>query len=488
MREEYIMAQKDGLTTYTDFTMTIDGTAAPSVSTFDVINPATEELAGRAPDATREQLDAAVHAAAAAFPKWAALSISARQAKLAEIAAMLRANEGELARIFTAEQGRPYDGAVWEVGVAATWCEAMSTFDIPIEVIDDSEVRRVELQRVPIGVVGAICPWNAPLLMAIWKIAPAILTGNTVVLKPSPYTPLTTLRFGELIRGILPQGVVNIVTGGNELGRWITDHPGIGKVSFTGSIATGRKVMESAASTLKRVTLELGGNDAAIVLPDADPKVVAPQLFWGAFFNSAQVCVAIKRLYLHEDIYDAVADELVKIAETVKIGDGSQQGIELGPVQNKAQFDKVSDLIRSTEADGHRFLTGGMPKNEKGYFIPISIVDNPPEDSRVVTEEAFGPVLPLLKFSDLDEVIERANAGDTGLGATIWTNDVEKACSIARRLETGTVWINEVFAFLPNAPFGGHKQSGIGVEHGVNGLLEYTNSRTVTSRKLAPAA
>jgi acyl-CoA reductase-like NAD-dependent aldehyde dehydrogenase len=470
-----------------DFTMTIGGQAATSVATLPVVNPANEEVIAQVPDASREQLDAAVAAASAAFPAWSARPIAERKAMLHAIADRMLEHKSEFGRLFTAEQGRPIGGAEWEVDLCAQWCRGVAALDLPVEVLEDSEERRVEIHHRPIGVVGAIVPWNAPLLMAIWKSTPALLAGNTMVLKPSPYTPLSTLKLGELLRDLLPAGVLNILSGGNELGQWITDHPGIGKVSFTGSTATGKRVMESASRTLKRVTLELGGNDAAIVLPDVDPKAVAPQLFWGAFFNSAQVCVAIKRLYIHADIYDAVAHELVEYAKSVTIGDGSEQGVDLGPVQNGMQYEKVKRLLEDSRASGQRFLLGGEALDGPGYFIPISIVDNPPDDSRVVTEEAFGPILPLLKFDDIEDVIRRANDSETGLGGSIWSNDLDAARAIGARLETGTVWINEMFAFLPNAPFGGHKQSGVGVEHGVKGLLEFTNTQTITSRKLAVA-
>jgi acyl-CoA reductase-like NAD-dependent aldehyde dehydrogenase len=471
-----------------EFEMTIAGRSVEGDATMAVLNPATEEVVARAPDASKAQLDEAVAAAGAAFPAWSARPMAERQAMVAAIGTCLTENKDALSRIFTAEQGRPRGGAEWEVDTAAAWCAAVSKFSLPVEQVEDHDGRRVEIRHTPIGVVGAITPWNAPILMAIWKMTPALLAGNTVVLKPSPYTPLSTLKLGELLQGILPKGVLNIVSGGNDLGQWMTDHPDIGKVSFTGSTATGKRVMESASRTLKRVTLELGGNDAAIVLPDVDPKAVAPALFWGAFFNSAQVCVAIKRLYIHADIYDAVAHELVEFAKTVTIGDGSLQGIDLGPVQNKAQFDKVKNLLDDARAQGQKFLIGGEASEGPGYFIPVSIVDNPPEDSRVVVEEAFGPVLPLLRYDDIEDVIKRANDSESGLGGSIWSNDLEKARAIGERLQTGTVWINEMFAFLPNAPFGGHKQSGIGVEHGVQGLLEFTNTQTMTSRKLATAA
>lgn len=466
------------------YTMLIDGKQVVAEESFDVINPATEEIIAHVPEASRAQLDAAVAAAKAAFPAWSARPISERQEFVTAIGKCLEDYREEFSRLITLEQGKSRAGSDFEIDLSAGWCRGVAKYILPADVVEDSQERKVEIRHTPIGVVGAVTPWNVPILIAIWKLAPALLAGNTVVLKPSPYTPLATLKLGELLREVFPAGVLNIVSGGNELGQLMTDHPDIGKVSFTGSTATGKKVMESASKTLKRVTLELGGNDAAIVLPDVDPKVVAPALFWGAFFNSAQVCVAAKRVYIHEDIYDAVAQELVEFAKTVTVGDGSHQGVDLGPVQNEMQFEKVKDLIEDSRARGHRFLLGGEVTEGKGYFIPISIVDNPPEDSRVVVEEAFGPVVPLLKFNDIDDVVKRANDTLTGLAGSVWSADTQKAREIAERLETGTVWINEILFFSPDAPFSGHKQSGLGAEHGMEGLLEFTNTQTITSKKL----
>lgn len=470
------------------YTMLIDGKQTPAGKTFGVVNPATEEIIAEVPDASREQLDAAVAAAKAAFPAWAARPIAERKEMVAAIGKCLEDNREEFSRLITLEQGKSRAGSDFEIDLSASWCQGVAKYDLPVNVIEDSPERTVEVRHTPIGVVGAITPWNVPILIAIWKLAPALLAGNTVVLKPSPFTPLATLKLGELLQDVLPAGVLNVVSGGNELGQWMTEHPDIGKVSFTGSTATGKKVMESASKTLKRVTLELGGNDAAIVLPDVDPKAIAPALFWGAFFNSAQVCVAAKRVYIHEDIYDAVAHELVEFAKTVTVGDGSQQGIDLGPVQNKMQFEKVKSILSDSKEQGHRFLIGGELAGGKGYFIPISIVDNPPEDSRVVVEEAFGPVLPLLKFNDIEDVVKRANDTLTGLAGSVWSSDPKKAREIAERLETGTVWINEILYFSPDAPFSGHKQSGLGAEHGLEGLLEFTNTQTITSKKLEMAS
>jgi len=470
-----------------DYSMTIAGKAVFATETLPVINPATEEVIAQAPAATREQLDEAVAAAKAAFPAWASRPITERKAYLLAIGDAIESHKEDLMRLLTREQGKPRAGADWEMTGCIIWCRETATLDVPVELVEDSDDRRIEIRHTPIGVAGAITPWNYPVLLALWKVLPALLAGNTMVLKPSPYTPLTTLKLGEILRETLPAGVLNIISGKDELGEWLSTHPDIGKVSFTGSTATGKKVMQSASGTLKRITLELGGNDAAIVLPDVDPKTVAKELFWAAFQNSAQLCVAAKRLYVHADVYDAVAHELVEYARTVRTGDGSQQGVDLGPVQNRMQYEKVKDLLADAHAQGHRFLLGGDVPEGTGYFIPVAIVDNPPENSRVVIEEAFGPVLPLLKFDSVDEVVERANASIFGLGGSVWSNDTEAALHVAQRLEAGTVWINEIHIFSPHATFAGHKQSGIGIEHSVHGLLEFTNAQTIVMKKLQAA-
>lgn len=465
------------------YTMTIGGAGVASDALIDVVNPATEEVIGHAPDCTKHHLDAAVSAARAAFPAWRATPLDQRRAAVGKFAEVIATNAAELARLFTLEQGRPLDKAMQEIMGAAFWCQTVSQQDIPVIVNEDSADRRSETRHVPIGVVAGIVPWNFPILLGVWKIAPALLTGNTIIIKPSPFTPLTMLRLAELMRDHLPAGVFNVVTGGDQLGPWLTEHRGVDKVSFTGSTGTGRRVMASAAANLKRITLELGGNDAAIVMPDVDVEKVAEQLFWAAFSNSGQICVATKRMYVHEDVYDEVAEALVGFARTVKVGDGLEQGSEVGPIQNRLQYERVRNLIDDAHEKGLRFLVGGQVPDERGYFIPISIVDNPPEDSRVVQEEAFGPVLPLLKFRDVDDVIARANASEYGLAGSVWSADAERASEIAAQLETGTIWVNEIHYTMPWTPFGGHKQSGVGVENGTDGLLEYTNPQTITVRK-----
>ena len=472
---------------FADYTMTIDGQSATSSSWLDAFNPATEEVIAPVSEASRDQLDAAVAAARRAFPAWAARPQAERQAFVTKIGDAIQAHAEDFMRLLTLEQGKARAGAEWEIGGSVIWCHEIAKQSLPVHTAEKSEGRTVETRRTPLGVVGAITPWNFPVLLAVWKIAPALAAGNTMVLKPSPYTPLCTLKLGELLRDLLPPGVLNVVSGGNELGQWITAHPDINKVSFTGSTATGRKIMQSASTNLKRITLELGGNDPAIVLPDVDVAETAKQLFWAAFQNSAQFCVAAKRMYIHEDIYDQLAAALVEFAKTVKVGDGAQQGVDLGPIQNRMQFEKLKALLAEAHEKGHRFMLGGEVGEGPGFFVPVTIIDNPPEDSRVVVEEAFGPVLPLLKFKDVEDVIRRANATEYGLAASVWSRDTVKARAIAERIEAGTVWVNEVHSFSPHVAFGGHKQSGIGIENALDGLAEYTNAQTIVVRDAQPA-
>jgi acyl-CoA reductase-like NAD-dependent aldehyde dehydrogenase len=467
------------------YAMSINGLRVFSGETAQAINPATEQPICDFPMASREHLEAAVAAAKAAFPAWSATPVEARQRSLEALADIIEQNQEAFIELLITEQGKGRSGAEWEIGGAIHWCREIAKQRLEEEVVLRQGEEEVVTRHTPIGVVGAITPWNFPLLLAIWKIAPALLTGNTLVLKPSPFTPLCTLWFGELAQAALPAGVLNVVSGGNELGQWLTEHADVGKISFTGSTATGRRVMQSAASNLKRLTLELGGNDPAIVLPDVDPKAVAKELFWASFANSAQFCVASKRLYIHEDIYDELARELVAYAQGVKMGNGMEPDSELGPLQNRMQYEKVCDLLEDSRRAGHRFLIGGEVGSGLGFFIPVTLIDNPPEDSRCVAEEAFGPVLPLLKYRDLDDVIARANNTPYGLAASVWGRDLDAAERVARRIEAGTVWINQAHVFSPGFAFGGHKQSGLGIENSLHGLAEYTNMQTLM-RKVLP--
>ncbi|PBC35220.1 aldehyde dehydrogenase [Rhodococcus sp. ACS1] len=465
--------------------MTIGGRSVTAPGTAPVYNPATAEVIAEVPVATSDQLDEAVEAAQAAFTGWSATPLTERQAIVSAIGDRLEAHAEEFLALLTAEQGKPRAMAEWEVYGSIAWFREIAKQSLPEEVLEDTAERRVISRHTPLGVVGAIVPWNFPILLAVWKIAPALVAGNTIIVKPSPFTPLCDLKLVELAQDLLPAGVLSAVSGDDELGKWMTAHPGIAKIAFTGSTETGKHVMRSAAGTLKRVTLELGGNDPAIVLPDIDPVKVAPQIFWAAFQNNAQFCNAAKRIYIHDDVYEAVRDELVAYARTVVVGDGADAETQLGPIQNLPQLQKVREYFDDCTANGYTFALGGqIDPNAAGWFVPVTLVDNPPEDSRLVAEEPFGPILPLLRWSEESDVIARANDTVWGLGATVWGEDLEAIERIGRQLEAGTVWLNEVHQYSPHQVFGGHKQSGIGAENSLHGLAEYTNHQTITLNKV----
>jgi acyl-CoA reductase-like NAD-dependent aldehyde dehydrogenase len=410
-----------------------------------------------------------------------------RRALILKIADRLEENIGELAQLLSEEQGKPIEGfaglgAMFELGGSLAWIRYTASLDLPVEVIQDNDEARIEVHRKPVGVVGSITPWNYPLLITCWHIIPGLLAGCTVVAKPSEYTPLTVLKAMHLISDLLPPGVVNSVTGKGELGAAISSHSDIDKIVFTGSTRTGKRIMEAAADNLKRLTLELGGNDAAIVLPDTNVAEAAGKIFATAMINNGQTCAALKRLYVHEDIYEEMCEALAGIAGSVKTGPASESP-DFGPIQNKMQYDRVCELAESAKADGATFLTGGEPMPGPGYFFPVTIVKDIPESSRLVQEEPFGPILPVVSFSDVEDALEKANAVSVGLGGSVWSSDVAVAQKLASRLECGTAWVNNHAMIQPDAPFGGVKQSGVGVEFGRYGLVEYTNIQTLQISK-----
>jgi acyl-CoA reductase-like NAD-dependent aldehyde dehydrogenase len=454
----------------TDFSLLIDGELRQSNASLAVINPATGEVFARCPAAGRAELDAAVSAARRAFGSWSALSFEERAAAIKRMSSVLRANQDALAELLTREQGKPIGQSRDEIGRAASQSEGMAAIRIPVEKISEDAERRIELRYRPLGVVGIITPWNAPINLAAGPLTAALYTGNTVVLKPSPYTPLSTLKLGERLREVFPPGVLNVLAAGDELGQWMTEHADIDKISFTGSVATGKKVMANAAGTLKRITLELGGNDAAIVLEDVDPKTVAPKLFFAACVNSGQVCMAIKRIYAHERIYDALCAALADEARKARVGDGLDPQTQYGPIQNRMQYDKVVAILEDTKRAGARILAGGELPSRPGYFVPPTIVTDIDENSRLVREEQFGPVVPVLKFSDVDDAVRRANDTRFGLAGSVWSRDPERAAAIAARLEVGTAWVNQHRATSATVPFGGAKESGMGRQYSVLGL------------------
>jgi acyl-CoA reductase-like NAD-dependent aldehyde dehydrogenase len=470
-----------------EYHLIIDGQKVAAGDTFPVINPATEEVIAQCPKASLEDLDNAVAAARRAFPSWSVTADNERARLMHAVADALESNSEELAGLLVQEQGKPMGGwaglgAGFEMGGVGAWCHYTAELDLPVDVVQDNDEARIEVHRKPLGVVGSITPWNYPLLIAIWHAIPALRSGNTVVLKPSEYTPLATLRAAEIINEILPPGVFNVVSGDGSLGAAITSHPDINKIVFTGSTPTGKKIMQSAAGNLKRLTLELGGNDAAIVLPDTNVAEAAPKIFTTAMINNGQTCAALKRLYVHEDIYEEMCQALAGLANSVTTGDGTGD-VDFGPVQNKAQYEKVCTLAREAKESGARFLSGGEPLEGPGYFFPVTIVADIADDTRLVQEEPFGPILPVLKFSDVEDALQRANDSANGLGGSVWSSDIEYATQLAQRLECGTAWVNNHAMIQPDAPFGGVKDSGMGVEFGRYGLEEYTSIQTLQISK-----
>jgi acyl-CoA reductase-like NAD-dependent aldehyde dehydrogenase len=466
-----------------EFTLTIDGEPSGGESSLDVINPATGAVFARCPAAGRGDLERAVSAARRAFSGWSARSFEERAAAIRRFADALRAQQDALAELLTREQGKPVGQARDEIARAATQSEGLAKIAVLPEVLVDDAERHIELHYRPLGVVGVITPWNAPINLAAGPVVSALYTGNTVVLKPSPYTPLATLRMGEILRDIVPRGVANVLAGGDELGAWMTGHPGIDKISFTGSVATGKKVMASAAANLKRITLELGGNDAAIVLDDVDPKAVAPKLFFAAMVNSGQVCMAVKRIYAHERIYEALCSALAEEARKARVGDGLDPATQYGPIQNRMQYERVLGILEDTKRRGGHILAGGEVPKGPGYFFPPTIVAGVDESSRLVREEQFGPIVPVLKFSEVDDAVRRANDTRYGLSGSVWSRDTARAATIAARLEVGTAWVNQHRTTSAIVPFGGAKESGIGRVYSILGLRENMEPRVISVLK-----
>lgn len=465
-----------------DFRLLIGGKLVAGAAKLNVINPATEEVFAVAPRADRAQLDQAVAAAKATFPAWSAMPIRQRGALIVKLADAMESRRDEFIRLLTEEQGKPLRESAWEVSRAIDHMRHVATMDLPLKVLKEDPTQRVTQQHTPLGVVAVITPWNAPVLLLIVKTAPALLTGNTMVIKPAPTTPLTTLKFGELCAEILPPGVVNIIVDQNDLGDALTSHPDIAKVTFTGSTATGKKVMESVAGTLKRLTLELGGNDAAILLDDVDPKEVAPKLYASATIFAGQGCIAVKRVYVHDSQYDEICDELGRLARDTVVDDGMKQGTQMGPLQNKAQFERVKGFLDDAKRNG-KIVAGGEALTRKGYFVQPTIVRDIGDDARLVKEEQFGPVLPVLRYADVDDAIARVNDSSFGLGGSVWSADLDRAAKVAAKINSGTVWINKHLDVQPDVPIGGAKQSGIGTEMGQEGLEEFTQ-RTIINMAL----
>jgi acyl-CoA reductase-like NAD-dependent aldehyde dehydrogenase len=435
---------------------------------YSIFNPATLEVVGTAPLSTAADLDDAVVAATAALKGEWSRDDALRREALAACADILDRHIDELSQLLSLEQGKPVASAAGEIKIASRICRYYAARIPRSEIIRESDVDRVAVLRAPVGVVGLIVPWNFPITILFMKLGPALWSGNTIVIKPAPTTPLTTLRLVDLLSAALPAGVLNTVTGEGDIGEALVAHPLIAKISFTGSTATGRRVMHSAASTLKRLTLELGGNDAAIVLEDANPDAVAPRLFASAFTNAGQLCTAVKRLYVHRRIYPQVVENLQRLARETKVGIGTVAATQMGPVNNRMQFDRIRKLVDDARATGADVYDDGeMLPDLPGYFLRPAIVTGLRKDAPLVVEEQFGPVLPVLPFTETEDAVAHANASEFGLGGSVWSGDPQRAIDVATRLEAGSLYVNShAVPPDPEIPFGGTKASGFGYELG----------------------
>ena len=448
----------------------------------EVHNPATGELIGRVPTHTAADVDAAIDRAEAAQPAWAALSDEERVGYLNKIADAIEANAEALAELLSREQGKPLNGpnARFEVGGCVAWTRVPASTPLPVEVVVDDGETYAEMHYRPLGVVGAITPWNWPMMIAIWQIIPSLRMGNTVVSKPSEYTTLSGLALNHILNTVLPAGVLETVAGAGDLGARLVESDKIAKIMFTGSTRTGKKIIEASSGNVKRLTLELGGNDAGIVLDDVDPKAIAEGLFWGAFINTGQTCAALKRLYVPDSIYDEVVNELAAFAAQMPMGQGLDEQNVLGPLQNEMQFNVVDRLVESAKASGARVVMGGNPdRDATGYFYPTTLIADIDPANELVTEEQFGPALPIIRYSDLDDAVRMANELEVGLGGSVWSSDRDRARAVAARVQAGTVWINSHGTINPFVPFGGAKQSGYGQEFGVAGLKAVSQPQVI---------
>ena len=461
------------------FPMTIGGKAIAGTKLFEVTNPATEEVLARAPECSPAQLDDATGSAQRAQPDWGA-DEARRRALLRACAAKLKQNARALSELLTREQGKPRRGAMQEVMAAASCFRAMAQMELPADTAPGSDSRTFEIRRTPFGVVAAITPWNFPVTLAAWKIAPALVAGNTVVLKPSPHTPLATLSIGSLLQEVLPKGVLNVISGGDSGGEALILDPHVRMISITGSIETGRRVASLAAESNKGTVLELGGNDAAIVLDDCDVSAIADSVFQAAFENCGQMCVAIKRLYVHDRVFEPLVDRLVTLARETRLGDGMDPRSQMGPLNNPAQLRRIEELLADACSNGGDIRCGGERPDRPGWFFPPTIVTGTIDGSRLVDEEQFGPALPVMPFSDVEDAVERANATEFGLGGSVWAGDPVTGAGIARRLECGMAWVNQHGDLRGGYPVGGIRQSGRGYAQGPWGLQEFTQLRTVS--------
>lgn len=457
----------------------VDGKAITGTGEIiNVINPANQQVIAAVSSASIEQLEQTVHAAKHAFISWQHTDEQSISNAFLQIADAVSQQKDEIAKLITQEQGKPLFLAQVEVDLTIGWIRYIAGLEIPVEHCEEKG-KHINVYNRPLGVVASVTPWNWPFMIAAWHIFPALKTKNTLVNKPSEFTPLSTIKLVEIINQHLPKGVCSLVLGNGSIGGALTAHPDVKKVTFTGSTQTGQRILQGAIADLKSVVLELGGNDVGIVLADANLDEAVPKIFQSAFLNAGQTCACLKRLYVHESVYDEVVERLVSLINAQIVGDGLDPATTFGPLQNKIQYEKVLALIDDAVSMGANIIRPAQAIPENGYFIAPTLVTDLDEQSALVQTEQFGPVLPILKFSHVEDVVKATNQSEYGLGGSIWTRDIEQAQKLALTMETGTVWINSHSDLSPQVAFGGWKLSGLGYSFGLGGLLQYTHKQAI---------
>ena len=458
---------------------------AKSGKTFPVENPFNQEIISHVPDSDNHDVNEAVSAANTAYSDWHKMSASERRDLMKELANKSRENANELAKTISMEMGKPFPEALDEIDTVADFLEYYGELarDEVGRIVAPVERNTMSLVRYEsIGVIGCIIPWNYPLALMGWKLAPALAAGNTVVMKPSEITPLSILHWCNVVDSVLPDGVINVITGfGQSAGEPIVKHPDVPVVTFTGSVATGKKIAKFAAENLKKVSLELGGKDPMIICDDADIEIAAQGASWGGFVNAGQVCTSIERVYVFENVMDQFTEAIIEEAKKVVLGDPMKEDTHIGPMASKLQQKKAIEKVNQAIKDGARLLAGGsVPENlDRGYFYQPTVLDNIEPNMEIITEEAFSPVLPIQKVSSIEEAIQCSNDSVYGLGCSIFTNDIDRALTAADDIKSGTVCINSPLMENIAAPFGGMKQSGIGREHGKEALDEFREAKHI---------
>jgi len=458
---------------------------ADSGKTFEVFNPYTEEVIAEVPASGKSDINKAVEAAQKAFRDWGPMTAGDRRDFLQALAQKSLEHIDLLAKTISSEMGKPLKDAITELEDLSEYLLYYSELarDQVGRIVSPVEKKSMSLVRYePYGVVGCIIPWNYPLSLMGWKLAPALAAGNTIIMKPSEVTSLSILRWVDIISDIMPPGVLNVITGyGVEAGEEIVKHPSIPIITFTGSVQTGKRIARLAADNLKKVSLELGGKDPVIICDDADVEIAAKGTSWGGFVNSGQVCTSIERVYVYNSIVDQFTDALVAEAKKVRLGDPMDKNTDLGPMASEAQLNNTLKKVNLAKEQGARLLTGGSRPEEfaRGYFFSPTVFDRITPDMEIVTEESFSPVIPIQKIDSLDEAISMANSTKYGLGCTIFTKDIERALTAADKIKSGTVCINNPLMENIAAPFGGMKQSGIGREHGLEALEEFREAKHI---------